>query len=201
MILAVLLAAAAPQTVLEADRALAAAVRSEGQWTAFRRFAAPDAIIFYNGPHPAVRTLKAQRDPPSAMTWTVAESWTSCDGTTAFTVGPVRRPGGKEGVLLLVWRKQPDGSWKWVAWKGAGEGSTEVPGPRVAVASCAGTPPLYMTAKPPGRSGRLWSPDRTLMWDWHADLSDNVTYNIRVWDGTRHVTLIAGGDQLRLRSR
>lgn len=203
MLLAALLAAAAPDphSVLEADRALAAQVRSDGQWTAFRRFAEADAIMFHNGAHPAAALLKGQPDPATPLTWTVEESWTSCDGTTAFTVGPVRRPSGKAGMLLLVWRKQPDGSWKWVAWRGAAEGRAELPGPRVEAASCEGSPPSYLMPKAEGPSGRLWSPDRTLLWDWRTDAAGKVSYSVRAWDGTRHVTLIAGGDEVRVGGR
>jgi hypothetical protein len=196
ILLAALLPAATPQTAVEADRVLATAVRTEGQWTAFRRFAAPGALFFQRGAHDAATMLARQPDPKEAFTWDVNESITSCDGTTAVTIGPVRRPDGKGGMLLLVWRKQPDGSWKWVAWRGGASPTPDSgPVPRVITASCEGQPHSYLRPKPAGPSGTLASPDRTLIWHWETDRSGAVTYSIQVWNGTDHATVI-GGDKV-----
>lgn len=196
-----LLAAAVPQTVIEADRALAKAVKTEGQWTAFRRFAAPDAVIFQDGPHQAATLLADWRDPAVAMTWTVTKSITSCDGTTAYTLGSVRRPAGGTGSLVLVWRKRADGKWKWVAWKGAAWAVAFVAKPRTEVASCAGSPPYTMSPRPDGPFGHMWSPDRTFSWRWQADRASDVTYSIQVWNGTGYVTVLAGDDKERVPRR
>ena len=196
MLAATALPATTPQTVVEADRALAKAVRTEGQWTAFRRFAAPRAIFFQRGAHDAATILAGQPDPKQAFSWKVNESIISCDGTTAVTIGPVRRPDGKVGMLLLVWRRQPDGRWKWAAWRG-GAGPTPDPGPapRVITASCEGRPHLYVRPKPARPSGGLSSPDRTLIWHWEMDRSGAVTYSIQAWNGTAHAKVI-GGDKV-----
>ena len=45
MILALLLAAAAPQTAIDAERAFVADAQTLGQWTAFRKYAADDAVM------------------------------------------------------------------------------------------------------------------------------------------------------------
>ena len=194
MILAVLLATQAPQSVLEADRALARAIESEGQWTALRRFAAPGAVWFQNGVHQASRALANAPDPPSAITWTVAEVGTSCDGSTAFTLGPMQRPSGEVGSLLIVWRKQPDGSWKWVAVRAAATVGTPGPESRVTVASCEGRPLSYVSPAPEGPSGELWSPDRTFWWSYRTDRSGRVTYSLRIWNGTEHWVALRGYD-------
>jgi hypothetical protein len=185
-----------PQTALQVDRQLEKAVRTEGQWTAFRRFAAPGAVIFQRGGHDAAALLARWPDPKKPFTWAVHESITSCDGTTAVTIGPVRRPEGTAGMLLLVWRKQPDGRWKWVAWRGgAGPTPDSGPVPRIITASCKGRPHSYMRPAPAGPSGGLSSPDRTLIWHWETDRSGAVTYSIQVWNGTAHATVV-GGDKV-----
>jgi hypothetical protein len=191
----ILLAAAMP-TAVDADRALARAVQKEGQWTAFRRFAAPGAVMFQRGAHDAASLLAGQPDPKKPFTWEVHESITSCDGTTAITIGPVRQADGRDGMLLLVWRKQPDGSWKWVVWRG-GAGRTPEPGPvpRTITASCEGEPPLYVRRQPEGPSGTVSSPDRTLIWYWETDRTGAVTYYIQAWNGTAHKTVV-GGDRV-----
>lgn len=194
MIFAAVLAIQAPQSALEADRALAAAVQSEGQWTALRRFAAPDAVWFQNGAHQASSALARAPDPRPGVTWTVAEVGTSCDGTTAFPLGPMRRPSGEAGSLLIVWRKQPDESWKWVAVRAAATVGTPGPEPRVTVASCEGRPLTYMSPVPEGPSGELWSPDRTFWWSWRTDRQGRVTYSLRIWNGTEHWVALRGYD-------
>lgn len=194
MILAVLIATSAPQSALEADRSLAAAVQTEGQWTALRRFAAPDAIWFQNGPHQASRALARAPNPPSGITWTVAESISSCDGTTAFTIGPMRRPSGEIGSLLIVWRKQPDGRWKWIAVRAAATVGRPGPEPRVTTASCEGRPHSYISPAPEGPSGEVWSPDRTFWWSYRTDRWGRVAYSIRIWNGTEHWVALSGRD-------
>ena len=194
MILAILLAAQAPQSALEADRALATAVRNEGQWTALRRFAAPDAIWFQNGVHDASWALGRAPDPAAGISWTVAEVGTSCDGTAAFTLGPVRWPSGARGSILIVWRRQPDGSWKWVALRTAA--TVGVPGtePNVTAASCEGRPPGYVSPAPEGPSGELWSPDRTFWWSYRTDRQGLVAYSLRLWNGSEHWVALSGRD-------
>lgn len=195
MIVAMLLAAApAPQSALEADRALAAAIQREGQWTALRRFAAPDAIWFQNGAHRASRVLGHAPDPPAGVTWTVAESVTSCDGSTAATLGPLRHPSGEGGSLLIVWRRQPDGNWKWVAVRSSSTIGTPGPEPHVTTASCDGRPHSYVSPMPEGPSGELWSPDRTFWWTWRTDRLGLVSYSLRIWNGTEHWVALQGYD-------
>lgn len=196
LLLAIAPAAGAARTALETDRELAKAVQSEGQWTAFRRFAAPGAIIFERGAHAASTHLRGRPDPRPPLTWTVHESVTSCDGTTTITVGPVQREAGKTGILLLVWRKQPDGSWKWVVWRGAA-GTVSKPGLSAGAlkASCTGTPPLIMRRRSEGPSGLVTSPDRTLLWYWETNRAGAVTYYTQAWNGTAYKTA-AGGDNV-----
>ena len=46
MIAALLLMAAEPLTAIDAERAFAADAQKMGQWTAFRNYAADDAVMF-----------------------------------------------------------------------------------------------------------------------------------------------------------
>ena len=108
-----LLAAAAP-TVVEAERAFASAAQTKGQWSAFRAFAAPDAVMMLDGPQPAAPFLKDRADPPAAVMWWPAHVVTSCDASLAFSTGPWRRKGGASmGRYFTLWRHDVAG-WRWI---------------------------------------------------------------------------------------
>ncbi len=109
-----LLAATAAAPVEQAERAFAAMAQTEGQWTAFRAFAAPDAIMLLDGPKPAAPFLDHRADPPQSVMWWPARTITSCDGKLAFSTGPWRGRGGTQtGRYMTVWRKDADG-WRWL---------------------------------------------------------------------------------------
>ena len=113
MILALLAAAAMPP-VEQAERAFASMALAKGQWTAFRAFAAPDALMLIDGPQPALPFLQDKKDPPVAVMWWPAYTVTSCDGTLAFSTGPWRRDGGRStGHYFTIWRRDASG-WRWL---------------------------------------------------------------------------------------
>ena len=70
-----LLAAAAPQTAADAERAFAGAAQAEGQWTAFRRYATEDSVMFARQPVKTQAFLKDRKDPPAALMWWAADSY------------------------------------------------------------------------------------------------------------------------------
>jgi hypothetical protein len=163
MILALLAAAAAGQPVEAAERAFAAMAQTRGQWTAFRAFAAPDATMLAGGLKPADAVLAGLKDPPASVMWWPARTYTSCDGTLAFSTGPYRGAAGEQGQFFTIWARQPDGGWKWV-YDGGGPTKTAVPAGEVVKAVRAGCrvpkeqPALIAT----GIDGA--SADRTLRW-------------------------------------
>lgn len=114
MIATLFLAAVAPVTVVEAERAFASLALQKGQWTAFRENAAPDAIMFLPRASSAHAFLKDRKDPPQTVRWWPIRAWQSCDATLAVTTGGSLWPDGRHGWFTTVWKKQPDGRWKWV---------------------------------------------------------------------------------------
>jgi hypothetical protein len=164
MILAVLAAAAAAdQPVETAERAFAAMAQSKGQWTAFRAFAAPGAQMLAGTLQPVETFLADRKDPPSSVMWWPARTYTSCDGTLAFSTGPYRGAAGEQGQFFTVWARQPDGGWKWV-YDGGGPVKTAVAAGETVKAIRAGCrvpkeqPALIAT----GLDGA--SQDKTLRW-------------------------------------
>ena len=112
---ALALAAAGPATAVDAERAFAAMAQTEGQWTAFRAFAAPAGMMFVPETVNAQQWLQGRKDPPVPVMWWPGRSWLSCDGSVAVNTGSWIRNGGRSvGYFTTVWARERDGSWKWL---------------------------------------------------------------------------------------
>ena len=189
MILALLLAAAEPQTAIDAERAFAADAQKLGQWTAFRKWSGPDAIMFLPRADSAQKFLKDKADPPVAVFWWPGRSYASCDGNTAINTGPwVRQWGKSVGYFTTVWKRQGDGNWKWVLDHGDSLATPRAEGgdikPRQA--SCAKPvkallPKLGLTQG--GSSGTGKSDDGTLAWRWFVRADGSRTFEALIWTG------------------
>ena len=162
--LPLLLLALAAQPAVEAERAFAATAQTKGQWTAFRAFAAPDAVMMLDGPQPAAPFLKDKKDPPVAVMWWPAHVVTSCDGSLAFSTGPWRRKGGTAmGRYFTIWRHDAEG-WRWI-YDGGRQDETGTPAGDVPVQPRHGMcrkPPALPEETPPVGGGR--SRDGSLVW-------------------------------------
>src|SRR3982751_6030222 len=113
MIAALLLAASVP-TAVDAELAFARDAQRIGQWTAFRKYADRDAVIFTPQAVWAQTFLKDAKDPPKAITWRPAHSFVSCDGRTAVNTGPWWKVDGTPGgYFTTVWQRGK-GQWHWV---------------------------------------------------------------------------------------
>lgn len=188
---------AQPSRIVALESAFARAAREEGQWTAFDRFAAPDALIHgRNGTIPAKPWLAAQKNPPAAVQWAPREIWMSCDARLAISTGRFRDPDGTVGNFVTVWQRQADGEYRWTYDMGA----PDVPQPEIDtnsqldpgsitvsamdavrghVSDCrkdeaASLPPMAVPLYPDGTvQGGGRSPDGTLEWRW-AHLPDGT---------------------------
>jgi ketosteroid isomerase-like protein len=129
--------AAPVDDVLAADRAFAALAQAKGPRAAFTEYADPHAIMFRAGVGP-VKGIEAIRqvfeDPPAATpVWEPEAAEVAASGDLAYSWGPFTWtpvPGGPlagkpplTGYYVSIWKKQPDGRWKWVVDLG-------VPAPR-----------------------------------------------------------------------
>ncbi|RPF71632.1 hypothetical protein [Aurantiacibacter spongiae] len=104
-----------PGKVAATDIAFAKSAREDGQWTAFRRYAADDAKRIEDGHIVAAQEwLSGRSDPPQAITWTPSEVWSSCDGTLAVSFGRWQQPSGLVGDYATVWRLQRDRTYRWI---------------------------------------------------------------------------------------
>ncbi|MGE0741116.1 MAG: hypothetical protein AB7O98_07215 [Hyphomonadaceae bacterium] len=119
--------------VIAAERAFAADGAQRGWAAAFRRAAAPDALTLSPDPVNAHESLaRIEGDGETSLDWRPAFAGVSRSGDFGFTTGPflIRGRDGIVGHYFTVWRRQPDGGWKWIF-----DAGTDVhdPGPPVAV--------------------------------------------------------------------
>jgi hypothetical protein len=179
--------AAQPSTIVAAELAFSRAARERGQWTAFRMFAAPGALLHGpDGPFLIEPWLVTQTDPAEAVQWEPRAVAISCDGALAVSQGRYVDPQAKVGNFVTVWERQSDGQYRYVF----DVGGDDVPQPpprkpvedgdivvtsidavQGLVASCprrdaAIPPPPAIPVGEEGKADARLSRDGTLRWRW-----------------------------------
>jgi ketosteroid isomerase-like protein len=109
-----------------------AMAQEKGLLAAFEHFAAPDVAFVDTDPRKfrglaAVRERMGADRPGVKLTWSAMFTDVSDDGTLGYNWGRYesRAPGpdGHEvvrgGFFLTIWKRQPDGSWRYVMDNGA----------------------------------------------------------------------------------
>lgn len=188
LLLAIAAPQAAPQTAVDAERAFAADAKTLGQWTAFRKWATDDAVIFQPQAVNARKALLPLKDPLRPVEWSPARSFVSCDGKLAANTGPWRRPDGSVGYFTTIWYRQPDGGWKWEVDHGdvLSTPRAEVAEPEVRRAACSKPPFPSPLVNPTGGSlGWDASPDGTLRWWVQVEADGARRLVVLLWDGER----------------
>lgn len=194
MLLALLLAAAEPQTAVDAERAFNAAAQSKGQWTAFREFAADDAVMFVPQVVNAQEWLKDRADPPKSVEWWPTESYVSCDGKVAVNTGGWKRPDGSVGYFTTVWNSQADGRWKWTLDHGDSLATPrrQPKKPVVRRAKCLNFFNHLMTVPDENAvaSDSFTSLDGSLMYAWEVRADGSRSLNVQLWNGRDFETVL-----------
>jgi hypothetical protein len=201
MIAALLLAATTP-TAIDAERSFAADAQRIGQWSAFRKYADKDAVVFTPQAAWARDFLRDLKDPPKSVRWRPTHSFVSCDGRTAVNTGPAFGPNGKAyGYFTTVWQRSK-GQWRWVYDNGGPlKGAVEQGPPKVHRALCRGKapgapiiPPPPLTSKQarttPEDNGRGQSADKTLGWDWKVEKDGSHRFRVYQWMGSRYAQVL-----------
>lgn len=192
-------AAATTSSAVDAEHAFNRDAQRTGEWTASRKFADPDAVMFTPQAIWARDFLKYRKDPAQSIRWSPNASFVSCDGRMAVNTGPWQNANGRQqGFFTTVWQ-QEKGQWRWVS-HGRHTLRTALAArkaPIVRKGSCHGRapgPPLM--APPSGKRGpggaapedfgRGYSSDRTLGWDWRVGPKGVRHFRTFLWDGKRY---------------
>ena len=112
MIAALLIATAPVATAVDAERAFARDAQQIGQWTAFKKWADQDAVMFNPQAVWVRHLLKDAKNPPKSVRWWPAHTFLSCDGRTAVNTGPWILPNNSHGYFTTVWQRDK-GVWRW----------------------------------------------------------------------------------------
>lgn len=118
-------AAPAPDDIVAAERAFAADGYARGVKLSFLAWSAPDAVIFGPAPQNAHESLKASPDqniaePRPHLIWWPLYAGIAKSGDLGFTTGPYAIDEDRRGHYFTIWKKQPDGAWKWALDAGVG---------------------------------------------------------------------------------
>ena len=205
MIAALLLASVSVRSATDAELAFARDAKRIGQWSAFRKWADRDAVMFTPRAVWARTFLKPLKDPPQSISWRPAQSFVSCDGRTAVNRGPwFTQDSRLAGSFTTIWQRSAAG-WRWVYDGGVPTSSGAANRPRVRRASCATAAPgppiaalpklsLKTSRATPTDAGRGESADRTLGWDWKVSASGSRTLRVFLWTGRDYAEIVHAVD-------
>lgn len=100
-----------PSLIIAAELAFDRLAVEKGQWMAFGRIMAPDAILFRPDPVFAERWLKGRRNPPVPIRWETRQVFMACDGSNAISTGiwTVSGSEGGRGRFTNIWRRDKGG--------------------------------------------------------------------------------------------
>jgi ketosteroid isomerase-like protein len=112
--------------LLEADSAFNRLAQQRGLGEAFAVFAAPDGVLLPPVGPPAIgreAILREMSGGGANLVWQPQHAEASRDGSMGWTWGtyefraaaPDGRQGVRTGKYVTVWRRMPDGSWKFAA--------------------------------------------------------------------------------------
>jgi ketosteroid isomerase-like protein len=118
--------------LVEVELAFSAMARTKGIPAAFEHFAAPDVAFIDTDPRKyrgleAVRQRMGNTPPDTKLSWSPLFTDVSEDGTLGYNYGRYeargKTPNGEDvvrtGFFLTIWKRQPDGTWKYVMDTGA----------------------------------------------------------------------------------
>lgn len=109
--------------VIAAERAFAAHAGEVGWIPAFRAYATEDASFGQPGyPNAQAQLAQTPDDGNRLLFWWPAFAGIASSGEFGFTTGPVSFDEARtpRGHYFTVWRRQADGSWKWIYDGGVG---------------------------------------------------------------------------------
>jgi len=132
----------AADPVIASERAFAAEGAAIGWIEAFKKYQTADAVMIDSEIVNSRKLLESL--PPAANTknlaWWPVAAGIARSGDLGFTTGPYSADGKRFGHFFTVWKKQPDGNWRWIFDGGVPnrQASAQGPGSPVAVLNPGG---------------------------------------------------------------
>jgi len=109
------------RSLVETERAFSAASVAHGIRDSFLAFLADDGIVFHPGPVNGKQSWGARAPVPGVLKWEPIYAYVSQAGDMGYDTGPweYRRGSLQDepvafGNFVTVWKKQQDGTWKFV---------------------------------------------------------------------------------------
>jgi|SoiMetStandDraft_2_1073263.scaffolds.fasta_scaffold59259_2 ketosteroid isomerase-like protein len=113
--------------LMRTDAGFSDAAQKIGIAAAFVKYADPDAVMLPANENPVtgadgIRKQFAGLSPGTTLTWKPNKAEAAASGDLGYTLGSYElrskdkdgNPITRYGKYCSVWKKQPDGSWKWV---------------------------------------------------------------------------------------
>tara|TARA_R110000772_G_scaffold157849_1_gene269073 strand:- start:6543 stop:7262 length:720 start_codon:yes stop_codon:yes gene_type:complete len=184
-----------PSDIVKAELSFARLAREEGQWTAFRETAAPNAIMFTPELVSASVWLKGKADPAQATEWQPHKIFMSCDGSMGVSTGAWQGADGSMGYFTTIWVKQDaqgrrergkEIEWKWIFDHGVplDKPLAEPDFVTTRVATCSKIPLPALATLPHGEINKSgFSSDRTLFWSAESSADQTRSLLVRMWNG------------------
>ena len=168
--------------IAAAERSFAAMAEAEGTGRAFTAWAAEDAVIFAPGP---VSAKAAYADPRHRfarhLAWWPAYVGIARSGDLGFSTGPFNYERGQaQGWYFSVWRREPDGRWRWVLDHGT---PTDTASGQDAASAVAMAPPGRASAWPSKARYEVAAADARLAAGLAADA--RAALPAALWDDAR----------------
>jgi len=115
------------RALVQMERDFAKAAATKGTRDAFLEFLAEDGILFQPGPINGKKFWTERQPRKGLLSWEPIFADVSRAGDLGYTTGPWEfRPNGADdkpvafGQYFTIWKKQSDGSWKFVLDRGVG---------------------------------------------------------------------------------
>ena len=120
--------------VVAAERAFAADFPALGLAGSFSKWSTPDAVVIAGGRARTSAELfgnepQTRQPGEPLIEWWPVFAGVSMSGDLGFTTGPAAQDGHRYGHYFTVWKRQPDGRWRWVYDGGVGADPAGQPGP------------------------------------------------------------------------
>jgi ketosteroid isomerase-like protein len=121
--------------MIDTDRDFSAACKQEGLNAAFLKFSADDAVLLRPDNLPimeadVIKFISSQEDTSFTMSWETKGADLAASNDLGYTFGVYTVETNSEifkGTYLSIWKKQPDGSWKFVLDTGNSGIGTDIP--------------------------------------------------------------------------